>query len=508
MTDRTVRFPFAQPLDRAAILLMLMLSLAIGAVLLKGDRTAPHIRDFSWQGKQVGADDTAFVVTFSRPMDRASVEQNLQLTPPLPGRVSWAGRRMAYTLNSPAPYGTAFELKLESARDRFSSPDRPETQMRPFVGQFRSRDRAFIYLGVKGEEAGRLVLYNLTQQQQQILTPENLVVIDFEPYPQGDRILFSANDRASQDENLLNQQLYTVTTGIQIQAPPDLEQLSRTDGSSPQPAGSVNLLLDSQDYRNLKFDLSPDGEKVIVQRVNRQNSAEFGTWLISAGQPPQALSGEPGGDFLIAPDSKSLAINQGQGVAILPLEPGGEPLDFLSQFGQTLSFARDGSAAAMIKFNADDPNNPTRSLFLVTNQGTRRELLKTDGSFLNAQFHPTLPVLYCLYTRLIPDDSYQEQPYIAAIDLKNGEHTDLLVLPIQRDIQVSLSPDGLGILFDQIVDAADQSSQSGVIRSNEGKAIANSSLWFLPLVTDQEGNPLLAEPKSLPFSGLRPRWLP
>jgi hypothetical protein len=46
-----------------------------------------------------------------------------------------------------------------------------------------------------------------------------------------------------------------------------------------------------------------------------------------------------------------------------------------------LSFARDGSAAAMVKFNTDY----TRSLFLVTNQGLQKELLRTTGSILSGE---------------------------------------------------------------------------------------------------------------------------
>jgi hypothetical protein len=64
-----------EPIDRAAVLLMLLLSLATGFLLLGGDRSLPKVRDFSWQNKQVGARDTAFVLTFSRPMDRASEKQ-------------------------------------------------------------------------------------------------------------------------------------------------------------------------------------------------------------------------------------------------------------------------------------------------------------------------------------------------------------------------------------------------------------------------------------------------
>jgi hypothetical protein len=84
---------------------------------------------------------------------------------------------------------------------------------------------------------------------------------------------------------------------------------------------------------------------------------------------------------LITPDSNALALLQGQGVAILPLKPGAKPLDFIPKFGQVLSFARDGSAAAMVQFNAD-PAQPTRSLFLVTNQAFRKNCYAQQVQFL------------------------------------------------------------------------------------------------------------------------------
>ncbi|MBD3881780.1 hypothetical protein IFO70_08445 [Phormidium tenue FACHB-886] len=499
---------FSQPIDRIAISLMLVLALVITGIVLKGDRTAPQIRDFTWQDRQVGAEDTAFLLNFNRPMDHASVEQNLRIEPPLPGKFSWAGRRMAYTLESPAPYGKPFTLSLQGAHDRFSSASDRRTQIQPYRGQFRTRDRAFVYLGAEGAEAGRLVLQNLTAQQQAVLTPENLVVMDFKPYPEGDRILFSAIERTTEVGGLLEQQLYSVTTGIQNEAPADLLGAA----SSPAPArpaaaaGKVERVLDNKDYQNLKFDLSPDGKTIVVQRVSRQNPSDFGIWILQPNQPPKPVKTDPGGDFLITPDSDALAMAQGQGMAILPLAETAEPLDFLPKFGMVLTFARDGSAAAMVKFNTD-PNNPTRSLFLVNNQGTDKELLKTDGSILSAQFDPAKQNLYCLITRRIPGDVYQEQPYLTAIHLPTAEVTDLLQLPIQRDVQMALAPDGLAILFDQVIDAPNN-QQQGAVRGSEGKAIASSNLWIVPVLQDSKGVAQPADPQELGLKGLRPRWLP
>lgn len=528
MADSPLPRKLLQPIDRTAILLILLFSLLIGGLLLKGDRTAPRIRNFNWADRQVGAEDTAFVMSFSRPMDHASVEQNLTIEPPLTGKYSWAGRRMAYTLDQPAPYGTSFEVKLAKARDRFSRSDDARTQMQPFVSQFQTRDRAFVYLGVEGAEAGRLILANLSQKQQKILTPENLVVMDFKPYPNGDKILFSATERNSQTKGVLDQQLYTVTTGIIPRAPAtSLLESGNAPVSAPssENPGEVKLVLDSQVYQNLKFDLSPDGRTIAVQRVKRDDPGDYGLWIIQGEAAPQKVNADPGGNFLIAPDSQSLAMSQGQGMAILPLATDAQTLDFLPKYGVILSFARDGSAAAMVKFNVN-PENPTRSLFLVTNQGVERQLLTTDGSILEAVFDPTKRTIYCLYTRRMPGEVYQEEPYIAAIPLpgpadvaqtqtadgakspaKDVERYDLLQLPVQRDIQVSLAPDGLGLLFDQVVAEAKPAAGSA-IRSREGKVITASQLWFLPLVQDKQDKPAPADPQPLELAGLRPRWLP
>lgn len=97
MSGQTVSPKSLQPIDRVAWGVMLVLSLLIGLLLLSGDRSSPRVRTFSWQDKQVGAEDIAFTLTFSRPMDQKSVENSLQIAPPLPGKVSWAGRRLAYT---------------------------------------------------------------------------------------------------------------------------------------------------------------------------------------------------------------------------------------------------------------------------------------------------------------------------------------------------------------------------------------------------------------------------
>ena len=164
----------------------------------------------------------------------------------------------------------------------------------------------------------------------------------------------------------------------------------------------------------------------------------------------------------------------------------------------------DGSTAAMVKFNTDF----TRSLYLVSNQGTETEIFKTTGSILKAQFSANRRTLFCLLTELISGDQYVEKPYIAAIDIADIQKAQpvktsiqppfihpLLRLEDQRGSQISLSPDNVGILLDQKVAAVTQ----------DGQPIQTSRLWLLPVGEDLT-KPI--DPVDLNIPGFLPRWLP
>ena len=181
-----------------------------------------------------------------------------------------------------------------------------------------------------------------------------------------------------------------------------------------------------------------------------------------------------------------------------------ESLSFLPKFGNVLGMSADGSTAAMVKFNTDF----TRSLYLINNQGTETEIFKTTGSILKAQFSANRRTLFCLLTELINGEQYVENPYIAAIDItaiqkeqstkaspKLSTIHPLLRLADQRGVQISLSPDNVGILLDQKVPAI----------TPDGKPTQTSQLWLLPLGEDLT-KPI--DPVDLNISGLLPRWLP
>ncbi|AZB73704.2 Ig-like domain-containing protein [Synechococcus elongatus] len=485
-----LRVWFRLPFERRAIAVLLVLVFCSIVLVSVGDRSRPTVRWFNWSERSVGADAAAMLFTFSRPMDAASIESSFQLTPSFPGRFSWAGRRLAFTPELPLPYGLEYTVQLLAGKEK-RSPQRP---LVPFQSTFRTHDRAFAYLGVDGEEEGRLLLYNLTRQQQQMLTPPDWVVLDFLPYPHGDRILFSAIPR-QKTATIASAALYSVTTGLNYCNPEPAPCELRSRG------GEVQEILSSQDYQNLAFDLSADGQTIIVLRSNQKiPNAALELWKVPATGDPTVIQRDPGGEFRIAPDNNSLVIAQGQGLAVLPLEAGSDPLDFLPQFGRVLGFSRDGTQAATVRFNSDF----RQSLFWVDSAGKRQELRTVEGEILSADFAPNRKALYSLLSET--DDA--EFLSLFAFDLKTSKPQGnlLLKIPRQGPVNLDLAPDGLAVIFDQPI--ATPTTATDVATA----ASPRSQLWVLPLTppssTLAQAQEQLPQPEALPLQGVRPRWVP
>ncbi len=485
-----------QPIDKLAITLIVSLTLVIGGLIWLGNscgnqcllQTGPRVKEFSWENREIGSEDQAFIITFDRPMDHASVEKNLVIDPPLPGKFSWAGRRLAYTLTSPIPYGEKYHLQIEGAREQFRSGNRLGQTLAIFEREFKSRDRAFAYIGTNGEEQGRLIFYNLTEEKKTLLTPANLTVMAFEFYPDGKKILFSAVAKNRGIEGIRELQLYQVD-------------------SSQSPA-KIELVLDNKDYQNNHFDLAKDGETIVVQRIERRNPINFDLWAVKSGEKTQQLNIQ-GGEFLIAPDSKTLAVTQGEGIALLPLKSETKPLDFLPKFGRILNFSADGTAAAMVNFNTDNAKmRYIRSLFYVNNQGLQKRLLNLQGSIIDCQFNATGSDLYCLLTELVTNSQeYKEKPYFAKIDVKTGQVTPLLELADYRDIHISLSPDSLAIIFDQLRTSYD-TNPTNLLTTDSGETIIGGRLWMLIPPLQDGVKASKSDLIELPLAGIRPQWMP
>jgi hypothetical protein len=101
---------------------------------------------------------------------------------------------------------------------------------------------------------------------------------------------------------------------------------------------------------------------------------------------------------------------------------------------------------------------------------------------------------------------YKEKPYFARIDIKSGKAYSLAKLPESQDVKMSLAPDDLGILFDQIK-TTDSALLPGAMTTDSGSAILGGRIWLLipPLSDNPQAQ---SELKVLPLMGYRPQWMP
>ena len=474
--------------DRLVLGTILALIAAISSILIQGNQVPTRGENFSWQGRKIGVRDNYFTLSFNRPIDRSDIETSLVIDPPLPGKISWAGDRLTYTLTELPIYGKKYQVKL------------PIAQGEDFIGEFYSHDRAFAYIGVNQEERGRLIVCNIiqgpnnvTELKKTILTPGDLVVTDFQIYPRGDRILFSAFDRSDLGRDTPKQQLYTITTG-----------LNHDEHGQNLPSGRIERFLDAKTYQNLRFNLSDNGKTLIVQRINHGNPGDASLWVISDDGQSRPL-GMQGDNFLLSPDGKKAVVSQTGGVAVIPLDVQAGKPQFLPTYEKILAFSRDGRQKLMVK---SEPDNQ-RSLFMLNDQGESRLLLRTVNPIISCEFEPRQEkTLYCLKSDLVmgSDGKVKEEPFLGIIELKTGKMMPLLALPNYRDVHMSMSPDGVALLFDQL--ATTPFGVRNDLVTGEGSSIADGRLWLLPLPDQFSPNSI---PKILPQelnAGFKPRWLP
>jgi hypothetical protein len=476
---------------RKSILLAIVLAVVSAMIVVTVYPGSPRVRSFSWADRSIHADERSFSLVFSHAVDHDSIEKNLKLEPDLPGQFDWNNRELIYSLDQPAPYGFDFRLSLTDGH----LANKPEVKIAPFSATFRSADRAIAYIGTEPDERGRLVMYNFTQDAKTVLTPPDLSVMDYYPYFGSDKLLFSAIDRNATDQRLLDVQLYSVTTGI-----------------AGQPAGRLTKVLDDSDYQTLQFVLASHDETIVVQRADRQNpGANFGLWLIRDGET-LPIQTEPGGLFTLMPDGTAIALSQREGIAIISLDPLVDPAQlivFFPEFGRALDISDDGQQLALLKFNP----NYTQSIFFSVNQDVPQELLTLTGTVIDAQFDPTGQILYALLLTELDTETYQAQPQIVAINLKDLTLRELARFETnQRDLQFSLSPDGQAIIFDQLQTEAPQEKRLDTPRTPSGEAITGGDLQVIVPLNDRRSTsePAAIEPtiEPLGLAGIRPHWLP
>ncbi|MCT0255291.1 MULTISPECIES: hypothetical protein [unclassified Synechocystis] len=474
--------------DRTVGAIAIILVLLIVVVLLRGNQSPLVVTQYSWRNTNIGAQTEALTMTFNHPFDPEEMESGLVIDPPLAGKTIWQGRRWFYTLTDIPRYGTNYQLTLPLA----SMVGGRGTQ--DFTSVITSRARALVYIGVSGEERGRLILYNITNPQQPqkiILTPKDLTVRQFQIYPQGDRLVFTATDPSRRQSQ---QNIFTVTTGI--------NNLNTQTKVLP---GKLERLWENQDYNNQRIALAANGSVLAMARENAQNPADSGLWVAPRGENPRPL-GIRADKFIVGPNGNFLAVGQEGGVGLIPLNPEAGTPQFLAGMEQPLDFSPKGKELLLTQQNPDFSHS-----LIIYDLETRsqEEVLRSPYPLLNCRFDPRdQPRAYCLQADFVqrPGEPVQPEPYLAVINLTSGQSRPLLALPNYPEVDLTIAPDGLGLMFDQVATSSGLSSQD--LLTDSQRSIVDGRVWLLPLPRDlaieTESEP---DPQEL-TAGFAPRWMP
>jgi len=474
--------------DQTVMAIALILVMFIAVVLVRGNQSPLRVSHYSWQNSNIGAQTKKLTMRFSHPINPGEVAENVTIDPPLAGTTSWQGREWFYTLSEIPRYGTNYQLSLALA----GKPTAIEAQ--DFTSLITSRARALVYIGLNEQERGRLILYDITnpqKPQKTILTPKDLTVRQFQIYPQGDRLLFTAADPTRRNAQ---QQLFTVTTGI-----------NNYNTQAKALPGKLERLLENQDYDNQGLLLSRNGNVVVLNRQNRQNPADSGLWVLPKNESPRPL-GIQGDRFIVAPQGDRLAVSQAGGVAIIPLQTQAGASQFLAGMDQALAFSPNGDRLLLTQQNLDY----TYSLLLYDlASGSQQTILRGLYPILDCQFNPrSQDLAYCLQADYVQleNGAIQEEPYLALIDLKTAQSQPLLALPNYPEVDLSMAPDGLALIFDQVATTNPLSAADLLTQSQ--KAIADGRVWLLSLPEELAiGVNADLSPQEL-TPGYAPQWMP
>ncbi len=176
-------WPFAWPA-------VLVLALALAALAACSSLGAPRIEAVS---PAEGAGDVPITapirLSFSKPMDRASVEAHFRLEPEVDGRLVWAGTEARFRPRVALAPGTTYTARLE-AGVLSQAGDELEAER---TWRFRTRVPRSLYLGrVDPEsEARQIYVAPLDGGAPRQLTDHAPGVWDYAVHPQGEAIVYS-----------------------------------------------------------------------------------------------------------------------------------------------------------------------------------------------------------------------------------------------------------------------------------------------------------------------------
>ena len=244
-------------LDRAVMVVVLVLLALIGMTILLGDRVGVRLAQIAPLG--AAHSTSAITIRFSEAMDHASAEASFHMQPALPGAFSWSGATLTFRPNAALMPGDAYTVYLEpgalseTGRALLSEYRYSFTVMRPRVAYLFPAD---------GVPQNIWIVDPADPDNPQQITDSPTGIQDFGVSPDGTKIAFTE----------INAVLQTS----------DIKLIDLESGALQQLTNCQSALCSAPVWR-------PDGKVIAYERI--EDDPQFGSsppriWLIDLTATP------------------------------------------------------------------------------------------------------------------------------------------------------------------------------------------------------------------------------
>jgi Tol biopolymer transport system component len=187
--------------------MMAVLLVGIVATVVAGDRAGIGIAEFA--PRDLAHSHTPIRITFSEPMETASAEAALVISPDTPGKVTWTGNQLSFTPDVAWSPSTSYSVTVKQGAVSQSG----RSLLSDVEWTFGVDTPKVIYLAPAAQENNlvpNLWIADPAQPDQaRQLTNEPYGVVNFAPSPDGTSIAYAANVKGG----TIDLFLYTIATG-------------------------------------------------------------------------------------------------------------------------------------------------------------------------------------------------------------------------------------------------------------------------------------------------------
>ena len=396
----------------SALFCTLVLTIALTLVVIQ--KQAPiSVKSFELENlSEVSPDKKQWSFLWSEDVDPNLIEQAIKISPAIPYKISWLGKKMVLTLDEPMDYNTHYKLEIS-----------------PFYEtEFKTKNASILAIErTQGNNA--LIQFNLEKQEKEILTPNELWVVEYQKPKNANLVYFFASEKENydpEDPSTLIPELYKI----------DLE------------TKKITQLTQDSSFLNFHFRSSEDGNTVILDRleIDPKNGApkERHLWITKGASFKRFWSNALSGDNLFfTPDGRFLIGIDLQNFMMVSIEDQGLEPQLLGSFNEGHGISPDGKKALFLQWKDNNIFAATNEIVLLGSDGTKKILGQDLGVIESPIFDENSNQIYFGLTPV-----GEKTGSLMKIHLETGELSKLSSEDFAQVKNLSLSLDGKTLFFE------------------------------------------------------------